>query len=122
MMRVFAQPGPGLVEFVAVGILMLRFSAFWQLFDAVGITLSEALRAAGDTTWTMAVRLLLAWIAFLPLAWLLVLRRGGGVATVMSLMVGYILALSATLGLRFFSRRWQNIDLIGSPDPIPRAP
>jgi MATE family, multidrug efflux pump len=122
MMRVFAQPGPGLLEFVAVGALMLRFSAFWQLFDAVGITLSEALRAAGDTTWCMAIRLLLAWLGFLPLAWLLVLGRGGGVATVMSLMVGYILCLSTLLGLRFLSRRWQGIDLIGSPDPSPRAP
>ena len=36
---------------------MLLISAAWQLFDAIGITLSETLRAAGDTTWTAAARL-----------------------------------------------------------------
>jgi len=34
---------------------MLIVSGMWQLFDALGITLSEALRAAGDTTWCMVL-------------------------------------------------------------------
>ena len=39
---------------------MLALSALWQLFDATSMTLSEALRAAGDTTYCMNARIVLA--------------------------------------------------------------
>jgi len=81
----------------------------------VGITLSESLRAAGDTTWCMVARVLLAWCVFIPGAWFFILQRGGGVSAVMSMMVAYILLLSSCLALRFWSGKWQNIDMIGEP-------
>jgi MATE family multidrug resistance protein len=118
LMRIFAHPGPRLEEFLVTGALMLSFSAFWQLFDAVGITLSESLRAAGDTTWCMVVRVVLAWCVFIPGAWYLILKRGGGVTAVMSMMVTYILLLSASFALRFLSGKWQHIDLIGEPQAL----
>jgi MATE family multidrug resistance protein len=114
LMRWFA-PGALLTsEFVAVGTTMLMLSALWQLFDALGMTFSEALRAAGDTTWCMAARLVLAWLVFTPLAWAAVLLLEGGVRTVMIALVAYMLALSTTLGLRFASGRWRKIDLVGA--------
>ncbi|MEO8177393.1 MAG: MATE family efflux transporter [Deltaproteobacteria bacterium] len=118
LMRLFAHPGPSLEAFLATGSLMLRFSALWQLFDATGITLSEALRAAGDTTWCMLVRVGLAWCLFIPGGWYFVLQRGGGVTAVMSLIVVYILLLASAFALRFLSGKWQNIDLIGAPEVL----
>lgn len=115
LMKVFAHPGPGMLEFLAVGSVMLRFSALWQLFDAAGITLSESLRAAGDTTWCMLVRVVLAWFVFIPGAWVLVVQREGGLTAVMGMMVGYILLLSVAFAARFLSGKWQSIDLIGEP-------
>lgn len=119
LMRLFAQPGPALTQFLELGTVMLTFSAFWQLFDAAGITLSESLRAAGDTTWCMLTRIVIAWFVFIPGAWFLVIWRGGGVDAVMSMMVVYILLLSGAFGLRFLSGKWQNIDLIGEPPALP---
>jgi MATE family multidrug resistance protein len=119
LMRVFSHPGPRLDEFLATGALMLSFSAFWQLFDAVGITLSESLRAAGDTTWCMIVRVILAWCVFIPGAWYFILQRGGGVGAVMGMMVSYILLLASLFALRFASGKWQHIDLIGEPQALP---
>ena len=119
LMRIFAHPGPRLDEFLVTGALMLSFSAFWQLFDAVGITLSESLRAAGDTTWCMVVRVVLAWCVFIPGAWYFILQRGGGVTAVMCMMVSYILLLSTAFALRFLSGKWQHIDLIGEPRALP---
>ena len=98
---------------------MLTFSAFWQLFDAVGITLSESLRAAGDTTWCMLARIVLAWLVFIPGAWFLVIQSGGGVNAVMTMMVVYILLLAGAFALRFLSGKWQSIDLIGEPQALP---
>jgi MATE family multidrug resistance protein len=118
LMRLFAQPGSSLEVFLATGSVMLTFSAFWQLFDATGITLSESLRAAGDTTWCLIVRVVLAWCVFIPGGWYFILQRGGGVTAVMSLMVGYILLLSSAFALRFLSGKWQNIDLLGRPEVL----
>jgi MATE family multidrug resistance protein len=118
LLRLFAQPGASLEVFLATGSLMLSFSAFWQIFDATGITLSESLRAAGDTTWCMIVRVLLAWCVFIPGGWYFILYRGGGVTEVMSLMVGYIMVLASAFALRFLSGKWQNIDLLGEPEAL----
>lgn len=98
--------------FLEVGATMLMLSAIWQLFDAVGITFSEALRAAGDTTWCMVARIVIAWVFFTPLAWVAVLLLEGGVLTVMLALVGYMVALALTLVLRFASGRWRTIELV----------
>lgn len=98
--------------FVTVGVTMLLISAAWQLFDAIGITLSETLRAAGDTTWTAAARLLLAWVVFVPSAYLVVKRWDGGPVGAMLCLVGYLALLAALFAYRFRSGAWRNIELI----------
>ena len=98
---------------IRTATIMLVLSAFWQLFDAVAMTLSEALRAAGDTAWCMAARIVLAWVVFTPVAWTLVLVFGGSVYTVMATLIGYLFLLSATFAVRFAGGRWRQIDLVG---------
>jgi MATE family multidrug resistance protein len=99
---------------------MLALAALWQLVDAICITLSEALRAAGDTTWPMAARILLAWGVFVPAAWLGVRTLGGGVVTLMLSVVAYIGVLAGVLAWRFASGRWREIQLV-EPDATPIA-
>jgi MATE family multidrug resistance protein len=106
---------------VDVGSRMLVLAAFWQLFDAAGMTFSEALRAAGDTAWCMAARLVLAWIVFTPLAWTAVLVFDGGVNTVMTTLIGYLALLSVAMAARFASGRWKAIDLVGTEAPVPSS-
>lgn len=100
---------------VAVGTSMLIMSAAWQLFDAVAMTFSESLRAAGDTRWTMAARLLLAWFLFFPGAYLAVVVAGGGPLAAMLALVVYLVVLSAALVLRFRSGAWKRIEIIELP-------
>lgn len=99
---------------LSVGSTMLAMSSIWQIFDAAGMTLSEALRAAGDTAWCMMARIVLAWLVFTPAAWLAVLSFGGGVITVMVALIAYMVALAAAFAWRFASGRWREIDLVGS--------
>ena len=111
LVRLFASGGSEAI--VPIGATMLTLSAVWQLFDGIGITLSEALRAAGDTSWPMAARIALAWGVFLPLAWFAVLHRGGGVVTLMLVLVTYLALLAVALAWRFASGRWRAIELVG---------
>jgi multidrug resistance protein, MATE family len=114
LMRWFAPAALAGSDFVALGTTMLMLSALWQLFDAVGITFSEALRAAGDTAWCMAARIVLAWLFFTPVAWAAVLWLRGGVVTVMASLVVYMVALAGTMAFRFATGRWRAIDLVGA--------
>lgn len=115
-----ATDAPGLpaaqgADFVTVGSRMLIFGCFWQLFDALAMTLGEALRAAGDTAWPMWARTGLAWGCFFPGAWCTVMWWGGGVDAALSWVVGYLGVLSALLTARFLSGRWKHIQLVEEP-------
>jgi MATE family multidrug resistance protein len=111
LMRAFAPPSDGGSGWIEVGALMLAISGAWQAFDALGLTVGEALRAAGDTTWCMWARLAIAWFVFTPAAYVFVTVRGGGPAAVMWCVVFYIACLALTLVLRFRSGAWRRIQL-----------
>jgi MATE family multidrug resistance protein len=96
---------------VTLGTAMLAISAAWQLFDAVAMTLAETLRAAGDTTWVAIARLLLAWLVFMPAAFLVV-HLGGGPVGAMVCLAGYLALLALVIALRFRSGAWRAIELI----------
>jgi len=97
---------------VEIGASMLAISAAWQLFDACGITLSETLRAAGDTTWTATARLVLAWFVFTPAAFATVTWWDGGPVGAMLCLVGYLALLAGAFAYRFRSGAWRKIELI----------
>jgi MATE family multidrug resistance protein len=110
LLSLFASEGSG--QLVAIGSTMLVISTAWQLTDAIGMTLAETLRAAGDTTWTAAARLVLAWAVFTPAAFLIVTRFHGGPVGAMFCLVGYLGLLATALSWRFRSGAWKQIQLI----------
>jgi MATE family multidrug resistance protein len=115
LVGMFRPRGELASDLLVTGASMLVLSAFWQVFDAAGLTLSEALRAAGDTFFCMVARIVLAWLVFIPSAWLLVRSGSGGTTGVILCMAGYIALLALTFGLRFASGRWKRIELVGEP-------
>lgn len=116
VIRMFAS-GPDGAELMRIGAPMLMLSAGWQLFDAFGITVGEALRAAGDTAWCMWARLVAGWVVFVPLAWYMVSVRGGGALTAIGCIIVYIALLAGVLSWRFRSGAWRRIDLVEA-EPI----
>lgn len=112
LVGLFLPRGETTGPLVIVGATMLMISTLWQLFDGVGMTLAEALRAAGDTTWPMIARIVLAWFLFTPLAYVAVIVAGGGVVAVMTSMVLYMVLIAALMSFRFRTGRWRDIQLI----------
>ena len=110
VLSLFASSTSG--QLVAIGTTMLVISAAWQLADAVGMTLAETLRAAGDTAWTAGARVVLAWAVFTPSAFLTVTRFHGGSIGAMLCLVGYLGLLATALAWRFKSGAWKRIELI----------
>jgi MATE family multidrug resistance protein len=117
LMAPFKPSGELAGEFLEMGAKILLLSAFWQLFDAAGITIGEALRAAGDTAYTMWVRAALAWGVFLPGSWIAVHRFGGDETTATMWMILYLGLLAVVLFLRFRSGAWRRIELVEGQAP-----
>lgn len=122
LLRPFIDASTGADRFLAVGARMLMLSAAWQLFDAAVSTLSETLRAAGDTAFCLWARVVLAWTIFVPGALISVRWLGGGDLSAMLWLVLYMALLALTLALRFRSGVWRRLDLAGAGDPIALPP
>jgi MATE family multidrug resistance protein len=118
LIAAFTPPDKDASELMAVGAVLLPMSAAWQLFDALCMTLSETLRAAGDTSWTLWARIILAWFFFVPVSLLTVYVLDGGYVGAMLCVAGYIALLAALLFWRFRSGRWRQIDLTGTEQAL----
>ncbi len=114
LVGVFQPRGTENPALMSTAATMLAMSVAWQAFDAAGLTLSEALRAAGDTFFCMMARIVLAWGGLAPVSFVLSHWGGGGVVSLMWCLTGYIVVLATTFGLRFASGRWRRIDLVGT--------
>ncbi|MBK7864464.1 MAG: MATE family efflux transporter [Archangiaceae bacterium] len=113
LMKPFAQgEAHDAAALVDVGARMLMLSAAWQLFDATCNTVAEALRAAGDTAFTLKARLVLAWGVFFPGSWVTVRMLGGTDVHAVLWVVGYLALLAAVLWLRFRSGKWRELELV----------
>lgn len=110
-----AEAGDGL--FLVVGARMLAFSISWQIFDAVATSLAEALRAAGDTAWSLYARLILAWVFFVPFSMLVVRHFDGHELALVACLATYLGLLAVLLTFRFLGGRWKSIQLTGDAHP-----
>lgn len=107
LMAVFSQDP----SVIAAGGIILRLVAFYQIFDAVAIVLGGSLNGAGDTTFTMIIKLIFAWGVFLPSSWFLAFPLQGGVRGAWIGAVIYLTCLCLIYFLRFRSGRWKTIQL-----------
>jgi MATE family multidrug resistance protein len=108
----FARDPASAPALLATGARLLALSAAWQLFDAAAATLSEALRAAGDTVFTLWARVVIAWALFVPGSWITVRVLGGGDVAAVAWMVVYLAVLAGSLALRFRAGAWRRIQLV----------
>jgi MATE family multidrug resistance protein len=101
---------------IAQGSMFLIAAAAFQFFDGVAMTLSGALRGAGDTAWLGVVTVALAWTLIV----------GGGLAMVTFVpslsslgpwvaAAAYIICLGTVTGLRYHGGKWKSIKLVDRP-------
>ncbi len=105
---------------IALGASLMGFVAIFQLFDAVAITYSCALRGAGDTFWPAVAGAVLSWG----------LMVGGGMTISMvwpslgikgpwAFATLFLLSIGSALAWRWHGGRWETLDVIGRTEPQP---
>lgn len=126
LVRLFASSAeatPESVEtIVSIGGWMMICAAVFQIFDAVGIVYSGALRGAGDTFVPGVAAFILSWVLIVGLGVFLVYAVpqlgsvGPWVAT-----AGYIIALGLWMAVRFERGRWRSRRLVKPSKPLVMA-
>ncbi len=104
-------------EFLTVGKRLLMLSACWGLVDAVANSIAESLRAAGDTTFPLIVRLAVAWLVFVPGSYITVKYFDGGDVGAMLWLVFYLFLLAGVLWWRFATGKWRDVQLTDPSAP-----
>ncbi len=110
-------------EVIAVGAGLMICAAAFQVFDAMGIIYTSALRGAGDTAWPALLFVISHWV---------ILIGGGGAVALMApelgslgpWMAATILLIFCGLMLRWRwrARAWMRIDLFKHDKPAKEAP
>ncbi|MCC5822141.1 MAG: MATE family efflux transporter [Phycisphaerales bacterium] len=114
-------------EMVRLGGWLLIGAAVFQVFDALAIITSAALRGAGDTVWPGIVTVVLSWTLIVGVGYgLIVVAPGLGAIGPWIGASLYISVLGVVLVWRFVGGRWKTLSLVRKdpetdPEPVPEA-
>jgi len=96
----------------ATTTVLLRFIAFYSIFDMLNVVFAGGLKGAGDTRYPFLLTLALAVFALLIPAWVLCVRLGYGVLAAWSVATLYVALLGPLMMRRFLARGWQRLSLV----------
>jgi len=115
LMSIFAGNGPESARIVATGSLLMKFVAFYCLFDAANVVIGCVLASAGDTRW-IARTFLVSSGVFLALLWLID-RVIPGLVTEWTLATTFVFATAVIWSLRFRAGAWKRIKMLRELNP-----
>ena len=106
-------------EIAAIATVLLRFVAFYSIFDMLNLVHAAGLRGAGDTVYPMLLTFVLAWIVMLVPAGVGCLVYGAGVTFAWSMATLYVFLLGMLMRRRFRAGHWKAMRVI---EAAPLAP
>ena len=101
----------GVEEFVADGLPLFILMACWQFFDCAEVTISGALKGAGDTRFVMIWMLVSAFVFWMPLLFF-VYSRWPTMPALWSTMIAYVIVAMIGVMLRWLYGPWRRIKMV----------
>lgn len=105
-------------EVSAIATVLLRFVAFYSIFDMVNLVCAGGLKGAGDTRFPMLATVLISWFAMLLPTWWFCVRGGHGVYVAWIFATLYVVILGIVLFVRYRKGAWKSLRVIES-DALP---
>jgi len=98
--------------------ILLRFVAFYCLFDAGNIIFAAALKGAGDTRFVMIMAVSLNWLLMVIPTWV-ASRLGVGLYVMWTIFTAFVCVLAGAFLLRFLQGKWQMMRVIETAPALP---
>jgi len=122
LIEVFINEGTSAEEtarLIEIGVLIMIAAAVFQIFDAVAITLTGALRGAGDTVWPGVATIILSWVCIPGIGYAMIklAPQLGSIGPWIGASL-YIIGLGIALAVRFYGGKWKSMTLV-DPDAKP---
>lgn len=110
LVTIFAGGGPESARIVETGALILKFVAFYCIFDAANVMIGCVLASAGDTHW-IARAFMACSSVFLILLWLID-QVNPNLVTEWMLATLFVFVTAVIWSLRFHTGRWRKVHLL----------
>ena len=105
----------------AISTVLLRFIAFYSIFDMLNLIHAAGLRGAGDTAYPMVLTFVLGWIVMLVPAGVGCLWLGRGVYFAWWMATLYVFLLGLLMRRRFRAGHWRTLRVIETAPLSPGA-
>lgn len=99
------------------GVILLRFVAFYSIFDAMNIVFSSSVKGAGDTKFVMKVSIVFSWIVMVVPTFLATIVFNFGLFVAWTFATIYITLISFIFLYRFLGGKWKSMRVI---EEVPR--
>ena len=107
-------------EVSRIATVLLRFVAFYSIFDMVNVICAGGLKGAGDTRFPMMATIVISWVAMLLPTWWFCVRGSQGVYVAWIFATLYVLILGVVMFVRYRKGAWKSLRVIES-DALPAA-
>jgi multidrug resistance protein, MATE family len=116
LVSIFAGHGPESARIVETGSLLMKFVAFYCIFDAANIMIGCVLSAAGDTHWIARTFLVFSTL-FITLLWLID-RFMPSLTAEWTLATLFVFATAVAWSLRLHAGAWKQIQVLKKPAAV----
>jgi len=117
LLSAFAGAGPEAPRIVQAGVMILRFVAFYCIFDAANVMIGCVLASVGDTRW-IARAFLVFSTAFLLLLWAVDFIRPS-LGLEWTLATTFVFATATAWLIRFRNGAWKGIRVLRESTDLP---
>jgi len=104
-------------EIYDFSVILLRFVAFYSIFDTMNIIFCSAIKGAGDTRYVMYISVGLSFFGLLIPAYVAVIVLEYGLMVSWVIATLYVILLGVTFFLRFYKGKWKTMRVIEQGQP-----
>lgn len=95
-----------------LSILLLRFVAFYSVFDTMNVIFAYAIKGAGDTRFVMYMNVLVSGFVLVIPTYVAVMVLGHGLMTAWTIATAYVSLLGFAFYARFLQGKWKSMRVI----------
>ena len=104
-------------EVADIAVVLVRFVAFYSIFDMVNVVCAGGLKGAGDTRFPMLATVVISWVVMLIPTWFFCVKLGYGVMTAWIFATLYVVVLGTVMFVRYRRGAWKQLRVIESDLP-----